>query len=154
MAREGVALDYLASQLLEAAKVPPVLEAPPPRSDMRAASSDPLVFFSAYVGAVRTALAVLRSGGVTEWGGEYDPGFYGSRNEGDGGGDDGGSTESGYFARRLQKKQEKEAGKAKQSKEKIEAEIDRILIKVKAQGMQGLTNKEKKTLQQATDRNQ
>ena len=37
-------------------------------------------------------------GGVTEWGGEYDPGFYGSRNEGDGGGEDegvGGTEDEG-----------------------------------------------------------
>jgi membrane associated rhomboid family serine protease len=40
----------------------------------------------------------------------------------------------------------------RQQDDNLEAEVDRILIKVKAQGLHSLTEKEKKTLQKATER--
>jgi stage IV sporulation protein FB len=87
---------------------------------------------------------------ATTWGGEYDPGFYNSR------GDDEETDQPkpSFFQRRQQKKQESKRAKAEQSKQKFESEVDRILIKVKAKGIDALTAGEKKKLQQATDQKQ
>lgn len=58
----------------------------------------------------------------------------------------------GFFANRAKNAAQKAARSKREAAERDEAEVNRILDKVKAEGMYTLTDKEKATLQRATDR--
>jgi membrane associated rhomboid family serine protease len=58
----------------------------------------------------------------------------------------------GFFARRANQAAQNAARSKREALERDEAEVNRILDKVKAEGMYTLTDKEKATLQRATDR--
>lgn len=58
----------------------------------------------------------------------------------------------GWFERRRIKAAARRRAAESEADAKLDAEVDRILAKVKEQGLQSLTDKEKKTLQTATDR--
>jgi len=58
----------------------------------------------------------------------------------------------GFFERRRQQREEKKRRKQAERQAAFEREVDRILEKVSREGLASLTAKEKKTLQQETDR--
>lgn len=64
------------------------------------------------------------------------------------------ASQPGFFERMRQKRANEKARRQQDEKRRREAEVDRILAKVKNSGLQSLTEKEKRTLQQETDRQQ
>jgi hypothetical protein len=58
----------------------------------------------------------------------------------------------GTLQRLAQKRQMMAANRRRQRNDALDAEVDRILAKVKAHGMHHLTSGEKRTLQRATER--
>lgn len=86
-----------------------------------------------------------------------DSAYGGSSNQGGplggaSGGASGGGGGSNPMAKAWLKRKQKQAQRDRDRRQAEEAEVDRILAKVKDQGIQSLTHKEKRTLQNATDR--
>ena len=86
---------------------------------------------------------MLRQGGVEEEDEAWDVGLYNERDDQ--------PQNQGFFARRREEKLAKRNQREREREMKIEQEVDRILIKIKDEGMHSLSEKEKKSLQRASE---
>ena len=75
---------------------------------------------------------------------KWDVGYYNQRETA--------PSRPGLFDRVRAKSEPKRRPRAKQKEARREAELDRILTKVKDEGLQSLTDREKRTLQEETER--